>query len=69
MSKMKTKKKIESYKLVEFLLLLFISFFAFTMEFSFIIILYILFLFDWIVCDLKYIKKIIKGYKSLFDIE
>lgn len=66
---MKSKKgHIEFYKFIEFLLILFISFFVFTMSFSFIIIIYMLLLLDCIVFNFKYFKKIVKATKELFAV-
>jgi hypothetical protein len=61
----KKNKHIEFYKFVEFIIILFISFYIFTMQFSFIITIYMLLLLDCIMFDFKYFKKLVKAYKDL----
>jgi hypothetical protein len=64
----KLNKHIEFYKFIEFLLILFISFFVFSMAFGWIIIIYMLLLFDCIMLNFKYTKKIIKACKEFFAV-
>ncbi len=65
---MKNKKHESFYKFSEFIIIMFISFYIFTLSFGFIVLIYMLFLIDWILFDFKNIKKIVKATKEFLAV-